>query len=155
MQDTDLNVIAERMRQVLERDFGAQLLHGRRTARRNTCLTVQAGVPSQSKQPPRISSFGANTPTLGAHCASVTMNQTLWQSILMRVQHDVAPAEFATWQENTTLLDVDHARQMVVVGTPHVFVRDVVHYRYLPLLSAALSAQIHQSYAIHVADDNG
>jgi hypothetical protein len=138
------------------RDFGAQLLHGRRnSSRQNTCVDVQAGVSPGSNHHSTTPLLGGNAPLRNPSSASVTANQMLWQSILTTLQRDVAPEEFATWLGDTTLLDVDHVRQMVVVGTPHVFARDVVQQQYLPTLSAALSAQLHQAYTLTVVVGSG
>ncbi len=76
-------------------------------------------------------------------------------AVLTTIQRDVAPVEFATWLENTTLLDVDEERQTVVVGTPHVFARDAVEQRYLMVLATKLSAQLGQPYALQVVIESG
>ncbi len=82
------------------------------------------------------------------------MNQALWHAVLTALQHGVPPPEFATWFKDTALLDVDHQRQTVVVGTPNVFARDVVLQRYLAALSTTLSAHLQQPYTIHVVVDS-
>ncbi len=80
-------------------------------------------------------------------------NQALWQAVLTTAQCDVTPMEFATWLEPTVLLEVDEARQTVVVGTPNVFARDAVQHRYLALLTTTLSAQLQQAYTIELVID--
>ncbi len=135
------------------RDFGAQLLHGRRSTRGSTCVDVQTAAMPQVTQVSVNSPIGENTPTSGASSTSCCQNQALWQSVLTTLQRDVPPAEFATWLKDTALLDVDHEWQIAVVGTPNVFARDAVQQCYIPPLSTELSAHLHQSYAIHVVVD--
>ncbi len=138
------------------RDFGAQLLQGRRrNSHRDTSITIQAGVKRRCTHASASVPPGKNTPTPGPSSAASSENQALWQSILMTVQCDVPPAEFATWLAETALLDVDHTRQIVVVGTPNVFARDVIQQQHLPTLSAELAAQLQQTYAIHITVDGG
>ncbi|PLS78131.1 MAG: hypothetical protein CYG59_20155 [Chloroflexi bacterium] len=137
------------------RDFGAQLLHGRRlSSHRDTRIDVQADVPPRSNHASASPSSRENILASNVSEASAAGNETLWQSVLTAVQHDVPPAEFATWLKDTALLDVDHQRRTVVVGTPNVFARDVVQQGYITGISAVLSAHFHQSYAIDVVVDH-
>jgi DNA-binding MarR family transcriptional regulator len=136
------------------RNFGAQLLHGRRhRSRQDTCVSIQAAVAPQSNHV--NPSIGEHVSASGATSTSVTTNQTLWQSVLMTIQHDIAPAEFATWLADTVLLDVDHQRQIVVVGTPNVFARDVVQQQYSAVLAPELAHRLHLAYTVQVVVDSG
>ncbi|MDP9311077.1 MAG: helix-turn-helix domain-containing protein [Chloroflexota bacterium] len=132
------------------RDFGAQLLHGRR---------CHGHTKGQAAVLPRSSSAPMHLPPAGTTlesspvCATPTGHQALWHAVLATVQRDVAPVEFATWLENTSLVEVDAERQTVVIGTPNVFARDAIQQRYLAVLTATLAAQLQQSYTIEVVID--
>ncbi len=137
------------------RDFGAQLLHGRRhSSHRDKRMHVKPDVTPRSNQASANPLIGENLLAPDVCGASVTGNQTLWQSVLTALQHEVPLAEFATWLKDTTLLDVDHERQIVVVGTPNVFARDVIQQNYIRSLSIALSTHLHQAYTISVVVDS-
>jgi hypothetical protein len=74
--------------------------------------------------------------------------QALWSAVQTRLSADVGAQEYATWLENTALLELTPGQ--AVVGTPNIFARETVAEQYAPLIAAALQQQTRQSIQVQV-----
>jgi predicted transcriptional regulator len=140
------------------RDFGAQLLAGRK--QQAPQRRVKHPIPARSDDhlkyvsgslAPYIQGGGAphaesvpaasDTPTLSALAhpdPSGTAEAHVWQQIRDQLRHALPASEFMTWFDQAVLLDLDARR--AVIGTPNIFVREHVEEHYQDCLGAAFQA---------------
>lgn len=78
----------------------------------------------------------------------VVATPSLWQRVLDRLQANVTAEAFATWLGATALLEHEH--DLVVIGTPNVFVRDEVAATYRTAIEDALCAQLGHTVRVEI-----
>lgn len=71
-----------------------------------------------------------------------------WDAALAQVQTVVSPASFATWLQDTHLLDING--DVALVGTSNVFVRDAVASGYEEELASAISTVMGRTLRVEV-----
>jgi chromosomal replication initiation ATPase DnaA len=74
-----------------------------------------------------------------------------WPAVLARLAQDIAPEEFSVWLSTTTLLDI--IDDVVIIGTPNVFVRNHVRDAYASLLSMASAVELGHPVQVEVVID--
>ncbi len=74
-----------------------------------------------------------------------------WKTVLARLAQKVGPAEFSTWLETVTLIDI--IGNVAIIGTPNVFVRNQVRDECSSHLSQALAAELGHAVQIEVVID--
>ncbi len=72
----------------------------------------------------------------------------LWSAVLNTLRERCPAGEWTTWLEPTTLLELTAAT--AVVGTPNVFVRDIVRDQYRALLEATLQHCLGQVRSVQI-----
>ena len=131
------------------RDFGAQLV-----SRRAHSASGRHAAARHRRHPVRpaahlVAPTGeyADKPTIGI----IDALRGTWERVLAHLQHVVPPDVFATWLADTALLALD---DRAVVGTPHVFARDVLLAEYLPLVQQAVQAVVQRFVDVVVVIDS-
>jgi hypothetical protein len=75
--------------------------------------------------------------------------EQLWQKIVGHMAAHLSPVDVATWLAPSRLLEVDADR--VVIGTPNVFVRDIIAASMLPPLATAFQQELGRTLAVELA----
>ncbi len=139
------------------RDFGAQLLRGgsepassRPASKQRTHRRAQPREAGQARSMRSSRRDAGHCPTTPARAGAEDLAQ-IWQQVIAQLQPVLPPDAFATWLTDTTLLALD---DRAVVGTPHVFARDVLQSEYAPVLAQAAQAVLQRSVEVVVVVDH-
>ncbi|HEY0603499.1 MAG TPA: DnaA N-terminal domain-containing protein [Herpetosiphonaceae bacterium] len=88
------------------------------------------------------------SPSTTGATAPVLPHATTWAAVLERLASQIAPREFATWLQETTLLELDATSAFV--GTSNVFARERIEAAYLDAIQQTLSAVVGRSVRVQV-----
>jgi predicted transcriptional regulator len=130
------------------RDFGRQLMNGRRRLEHDDQRAARQCQHRSFAESPRAIPAPHQAARPQRDIDDVL--QRTWQDVLHQLQQAVPPDTFTTWLADTRLLALD---DRAVVGTPHVFARDMLCATYLPQVQHALAAVLQHAPGVTVVVD--
>ncbi len=83
-----------------------------------------------------------------AQPASAAAHSMTWTNVLERLAAQIAPQEFTTWLQETTLVELETTSAFV--GTSNIFARERVEAMYLPAIEQTLSDVLGRPVQVHV-----
>lgn len=79
--------------------------------------------------------------------------QQLWSAVQTRLMAHVPAQDYATWLQETALVDLEHGQ--AIIATPNTFARERVAAQYAPLIAHALQQHTRQPVHVQVVLDQG